>query len=398
MKKLNYNHTIYASYVGYITQAIVNNFVPLLFLTFQDTFGFSLNQVAFLVTMNFGVQLVVDMIAAKYVDRLGYRRCVMAAHAFAAAGLIGLAVFPYVLPGAYIGILLSIFLYAIGGGLIEVLISPIVEACPTENKESVMSLLHSFYCWGHVFVVLLSTLFFTFAGIQNWRYLAVFWAIVPLANFFFFGKVPLQVLVEDGASMSIRQLGKNKMFWILFLLMFCSGSSEQGMSQWASAFAESALKVSKTLGDLAGPCMFAVLMGLSRVISAKLSEKISIVKLMTGSGVLCLVSYVLAAISDNPIMGLVGCGMCGLSVGVMWPGTFSMASKGIPKGGTAMFALLALAGDVGCSGGPTFVGMIADVMGEDLKKGILAAVIFPLMLLVGIGLFLVERKKSVGGK
>ena len=395
MKRLNYNHTIYASYIGYITQAIVNNFVPLLFLTFRETFGLSLNQVAFLTTMNFGVQLVTDMIAAKYVDRLGYRRCIMAAHAFAAAGLVGLAVFPFILPSAYAGIIVSIFLYAIGGGLLEVLVSPIVEACPTEKKEAAMSLLHSFYCWGHVFVVLLSTVYFVVVGIEHWRYLALLWALIPLANFFFFGKVPLQVLVEEGESMSIRQLCKNGMFWILFLLMFCSGSSEQGMSQWASAFAESGLKVSKTIGDLAGPCMFAVLMGTSRVVSAKLSEKVSIVKLMVGSGGLCVASYLIASLTGNPILGLVGCGLCGLSVGVMWPGTFSLAAKGLPKGGTAMFALLALAGDVGCSGGPTFVGMVADAFNEDLKKGILAAIVFPIMLLIGVGLFLLKRKKNV---
>lgn len=395
MKRLNYNHTIYASYIGYITQAIVNNFVPLLFLTFREAFGLSLNQVAFLTTMNFGVQLVTDMIAAKYVDRLGYRRCIMAAHAFAAAGLVGLAVFPFILPSAYAGIIVSIFLYAIGGGLLEVLVSPIVEACPTEKKEATMSLLHSFYCWGHVFVVLLSTLYFVVVGIEHWRYLALLWALIPLANFFFFGKVPLQVLVEEGESMSIRQLCKNGMFWILFLLMFCSGSSEQGMSQWASAFAESGLNVSKTIGDLAGPCMFAVLMGTSRVVSAKLSEKVSIVKLMVGSGGLCVASYLIASLTGNPILGLVGCGLCGLSVGVMWPGTFSLAAKGLPKGGTAMFALLALAGDVGCSGGPTFVGMVADAFNEDLKKGILAAIVFPIMLLIGVGLFLLKRKKNV---
>lgn len=395
MKKLNYNHTIYASYVGYITQAIVNNFVPLLFLTFRDSFGLSLNQVAFLTTMNFGVQLLVDMISAKYVDKLGYRRCIMAAHAFSALGLAGLAVFPFVLPSAYTGIMVSIVLYAIGGGIIEVLISPIVEACPTQKKEAAMSLLHSFYCWGHVFVVLASTLYFFVFGIENWRYLAIAWAVVPLANFFFFWKVPIQVLVEEGESMSIRRLFGNGMFWILFLLMFCAGSSEQAMSQWASAFAESGLKVSKTIGDLAGPCMFAVMMGTSRVISAKLTEKISIVKLMVGSGLLCVVSYLVATFTGNPVLGLVGCGLCGLSVGIMWPGTFSLAAKGLPKGGTAMFALLALAGDVGCSGGPTFVGVVADAFGEDLKKGILAAIIFPVMLLAGVGLFLWKRKKNM---
>ena len=392
-KQLNYNHTIYASYIGYVTQAIVNNFVPLLMLTFQDTFGLTLDRVALLVTVNFGVQLVVDMLSARYVDRLGYRRCIMAAHIFAAAGLAGLAVFPYVFPGAYAGILTAVILYAVGGGLIEVLISPIVEACPTEKKEAAMSLLHSFYCWGHVFVVLASTAFFYLAGIENWRILAVLWAAVPLFNFFFFRKVPIQVLVEEGTGMSIRGLLREKMFWILFLLMVCAGASEQAMSQWASAFAESALKVTKTVGDLAGPCMFAVLMGTARVVSARLSEKISMVKLMAFSGVLCAASYLLASLAGNPVLGLLGCGLCGLSVGVLWPGTFSMSARAMPHGGTAMFALLALAGDVGCSGGPTFVGLVSQALGEDLKKGILAAVIFPALLLAGVFLYVLEHKR-----
>jgi len=388
--KTDYGHTIYASYVGYITQAIVNNFVPLLFLTFQSRYGISLEMLGLLVTINFGVQLFVDFIAAKFIDKIGYRIAIVAAHVFSGAGLIGLAVFPELLP-PYAGIVLAIVFYAIGGGILEVLVSPIVEACPTTKKEAAMSLLHSFYCWGHVFVVLASTLFFTLAGIENWKWMAVIWSIVPFANAVYFSLVPIANIVEDGKGMSIKELFKNKTFWILFLLMICSGASEQGMSQWASAFAESGLKVSKTVGDLAGPCLFAALMGTSRALYAKLSDKISLKAAMVGSGCLCVVCYLLASFAPHPVLGLIGCAVCGFSVGIMWPGTFSLASNSLPAGGTAMFAFLALAGDLGCGSGPTIVGAVAERFGDDLKIGVLSAIVFPILLVI-VNLLLKKKR------
>ncbi len=393
LKKIrnDYGHTIYASYLGYITQAIINNFVPLLFLTFQSQYDISLDKIGLLVTINFGVQLFVDFIAAKFIDKIGYRAAVVAAHLFSGAGLIGLAVFPELLP-PYAGIIAAIVLYAIGGGIIEVLISPIVEACPTTKKEAAMSLLHSFYCWGHVFVVLASTLFFTLAGIENWKLMAVLWSIIPFANAVYFSLVPIAAPVAEGQGMTMMQLFKNKMFWILFLLMICSGASAQGMSQWASAFAESGLKVSKTIGDLAGPCLFAVLMGTSRALYAKLSDKLPLRTAMIGSGCLCVVCYLLAVFAPHPVLGLIGCAVCGFSVGIMWPGTFSLASASMPTGGTAMFALLALAGDLGCSSGPTLVGAVAELFGEDLKAGLLSAIVFP-VLLVLVNVLLRSKKK-----
>lgn len=383
----NYNHTIYASYVGYITQAIVNNFVPLLFLTFQHMFQISLGRIGFLVTINFGVQLVTDMLAVKYVDKIGYRTSVVAAHIFAAVGLMGLAIFPSIFPNEYMGIIAAVICYAIGGGIIEVLISPIVEACPTEKKEAAMSLLHSFYCWGHVFVIISSTVFFSVFGIENWRILACIWAVIPLVNSFYFSKVPITTLVEEEERLPVLNLFKNKLFWLFVLLMISAGASEQAMSQWASAFAESGLKVSKTIGDLAGPCLFAVLMGCARVFYSKYSEKISLQRFMVASGILCIIGYLIASLSQNPSVGLIGVGITGLSVGILWPGTFSIASKGMPKGGTAMFALLALAGDLGCSAGPTVVGVVSGVFNDNLKKGILIAIIFPICLLIGLGLY-----------
>lgn len=378
----SYRHTIYASYIGYITQAIVNNLAPLLFLIFRDEFSLPLSKITFIVTLNFAVQLTVDLLAAKFVDKIGYRICVVSAHVFAAVGLVGMAVFPMIFPDTYAGLLVAVVCYAIGGGLIEVLISPIVEACPTDNKASVMSLLHSFYCWGTVAVVALSTVYLFAFGKENWKTLAILWALVPLFNMLYFSQVPLATLTEENEGMTIGELLKSKLFWLFFVLMIMAGASEQAMSQWASAFAESGLKVSKTVGDLAGPCFFSILMGSSRAFYAKFGEKIDLLKFIMGSALLCIFSYLLAVFSPYPVFGLLGCGLCGLSVGIFWPGTFSLAAAKMPKGGTAMFALMALAGDVGCGGGPTVVGFVAEHFSDNLKCGLLAAILFPIVLLI----------------
>lgn len=383
MRQLSYQHTIYASYLGYITQAVVNNLVPLLFLVFQDTFGIPLQKITLLITVNFAIQLVVDFASAKFVDQIGYRPCIIAAHVFAAAGLVGLSVFPYIFSDPFLGLLLSIFLYAIGGGLTEVLISPIAEACPTDNKAAVMGLLHSFYCWGTVGVIVLSTLFLAVFGKASWRILACLWAILPAVNAIYFARVPIAPLVQDGQSLSIKELFSMRIFWIFVLLMVASGASEQAMSQWASAFAERGLGVSKTVGDLAGPCMFSILMGCARVFYAKFSERIKLLNFIIGSCVLCIAAYLLASLSPSPVLALIGCGLCGLSVGILWPGVFSLASARCRNGGTAMFALLALAGDLGCSGGPTTVGMAASAFGDNLNLGLLFALVFPIVLILG---------------
>lgn len=381
----NYQKTIYTCFVGYIVQAIVNNFVPLLFLTFQASYGIPLYKITFLVTVNFGLQLLVDILSVGFVDKIGYRASIIIAHLCAALGLILLAVLPDICADSYTGIFIAVMVYALGGGLLEVLVSPIMEACPTPNKEKAMSLLHSFYCWGHVGVVLLSTLFFQLFGIQNWKILAIIWAFVPLCNAFVFIKAPIASLVQEGEKgMSIKELALSKIFWTLLLMMACAGASEQAVSQWASTFAEQGLGVSKAAGDLAGPMLFAVLMGTSRAIYGKFGEKIPLEKFMVFSSLLCLVSYLVISLSPSPALGLLGCGVCGFSVGILWPGTFSMASAAMPRGGTTLFALLALGGDLGCSGGPTYVGLISDMSGGDLHIGILAAVLFPVLLLVGI--------------
>lgn len=387
----NYNHTIYASYIGYITQAIVNNFTPLLFLTFASDYQLSLSKITLITTINFLVQLSVDLLCARFVDKIGYRASIILAHLFAGAGFIGLAVFTSVLSNAYAGILTAVILYAVGGGIIEVLISPIVEACPTEKKEAAMSLLHSFFCWGHVLVVLLSTLFFSVFGIENWKIMACIWAAVPLLNVIYFSLVPMYSVTGAHEKLSLGKLLSQKVFWLLVVLMICAGASEQAMSQWASAFAESALKVSKTVGDLAGPCAFALFMGTARALYSKYSEWIPLTKMMMGSAVLCILCYVTAALTKSPILGLIACAVCGFSVGIFWPGTFSVAALKLPGGGTAMYALMALAGDFGCGAGPTVVGMIADNTNGDLKNGLAVALVFPIVMLAGVAV--VRNKK-----
>lgn len=392
--KDNCKKTMYACFIGYIVQAVVNNFVPLLFVTFQKTYDIPLSRITLLITLNFTVQLLVDMLSAGLVDKIGYRASAVIAHICSAVGLILLTVLPEALPDPFIGILAAVIIYALGGGLIEVIISPIMEACPTENKEKAMSLLHSFYCWGHVGVVLVSTAFFALFGIENWKILALIWAIIPIANCIVFAGAPIYSLNAEGEDgLSLKQLFVNKTFWLLMLMMVCAGASEQAVSQWASAFAEQGLGVSKTVGDLAGPMSFAFLMGTSRLIYGKYGHKMDLDKFMVFSCLLCIASYLCIVFVPVPAVGLIGCAVCGFSVGIMWPGTFSKASAAIKGGGTAMFAMLALAGDVGCSGGPTLAGFVSDSFGGDLKKGILAAILFPILLLTGIA----ARRKNAAG-
>ena len=384
--KNKYQKTLLACYLGFITQAIAANFAPLLFLTFHKSLGIPLGKVALVSTAFYFTQLIVDVICAKFVDRIGYRVCAVASEIASAIGLIGLAILPNLFADPFVGIIISVIIYAIGSGLIEVLGSPIVEACPFEHKEAVMSLLHSFYCWGSVGVILLSTAFFAAFGVNNWRYLACIWALVPLYNIYNFATCPIELLVEDGEGMSIRELFRNPMFFLGIILMVCAGASEMSMAQWASAFVESALGLSKTVGDLAGPCLFAVAMGVSRVIYGKYGDRIDLTDYMMGSGALCLLCYIFAAVSHSPILSLAGCILCGFSVGIMWPGTISILSKRLAAGGTAMFALLAMAGDLGGAFGPGIVGWATQLKNDDLKAGMIVACIFPIVLIAVIAI------------
>lgn len=381
--KDKYQKTMYACFAGYIVQAIVNNFVPLLFLTFESSYHIPLSQITILITFNFGIQLLVDLLSVKLIDRIGYRISIVLAHIFSAVGLIALVILPDIFENAFTGLLIAVILYAMGGGLIEVLISPIMESCPGENKEKAMSLLHSFYCWGHVGVVLFSTVFFKIFGIESWKILTIIWVIIPVVNGIVFCRTPIAPLIKEGETgMSLRDLCKSRVFWVLMLMMMCAGASEQAVSQWASTFAEQGLGVTKTIGDLAGPMSFAILMGSARAFYGKFGDRIDLDRFMTISGMLCIIAYLCISLSPSSLFSLAGCAICGLSVGIMWPGTFSKASATLKNGGTAMFALLALSGDVGCCGGPTLVGFVAGIASDNLKIGILAGIVFPILLVV----------------
>ena len=392
--KENYQKTTIACFTGYIVQAIVNNFVPLLFVTFQKSYNISLSKITALITINFIIQLVIDMLSAGFIDKIGYRASIIIAHIFSAAGLVSLVFLPAILPDAFLGIVIAVIIYAIGGGLIEVLISPVMEACPTDNKEKDMSLLHSFYCWGHVGVVLITTAFFEIAGVGNWKFLTLAWAVIPVFNIFLFAKAPIFSLNAEGThELDLKQLFSKKIFWILMLMMVCAGASEQAVSQWASTFAEQGLGVSKTVGDLAGPMAFAILMGTSRLLYGKYGDKIDLDRFMEYSIILCIASYLCISLAPVPVLSLAGCAICGFSVGILWPGTFSKASVYIKGGGTAMFAMLALAGDLGCSSGPALAGTVSSNFNNNLHTGILAAIIFPALLLAGL-IFLHKIKSS----
>ena len=394
-KQKNYKKTLIACYLGFVTQAISANFAPLLFLTFKDIYGITLEEIAMIPLVFYLTQLLIDLAATKFADKIGYRACVAASQVLSAAGLVFMAILPDLMPTPFVGILISVVFYAIGSGLIEVLVSPIVEACPFENKDGMMSLLHSFYCWGAMGVVLGSTLFFAVFGIENWKILTVIWAIVPLFNTFNFITCPIERLVEEGKSMGIGQLLKLPLFWLMIILMVCAGASEATMAQWASAFTESAIGVSKTVGDLAGPCLFAMFMGISRALYGKFSEKLDLTRAMLVCGGMCVGCYLLASLSAAPILGLAGCALCGLAVGIMWPGSISISSQKCPRGGTAMFAFLALAGDLGATVSPTMVGSLSEKAGGDLKAGLLAATMFPVILVVGLIVLRTVKKHQI---
>lgn len=406
--KLTDKHTLYASYLGYITQAIINNLPPLLFVTFQNQFDIPLSKISALITMNFVIQIIVDMLGAKYIDKIGYRPSIVAAHVFAVLGLVSLGTLPYLID-PFTGIIIAMFLNAIGGGLTEVLISPIVESLPGDEKAAAMSVLHSFYCWGHMAVVILSTVYFVAIGTEHWQFLPFLWALLPLFNAFLYAKVPMHVLVAEEDKIPLSKLFSAKIFWLLFFLMLCAGASEQAMSQWSSYFAEKGLGVSKTLGDLLGPCAFALTMGLSRLIYGKLGSRMNVQRFIVFSAFLCVASYLLTVFAPHPILSLVGCGICGFSVGIFWPGVFTTAAATYPAGGTAMFALLALAGDVGCGGGPGLVGVISNAAKNgfdavkaiipagaetELKVGMLFAILFPIGMIAGMALLKKMTKKS----
>ncbi len=410
--QLTYSHTRKACYMGYITQAIINNLLPLLFIVFQADYGLSYAMLGGLITVNFGVQLVVDALAVKFADRIGYRIPLVLAHVMSVLGLVMLAVLPRVLPSVYVGLLCSVIVYAVGGGLLEVLVSPVVDSLPTpkEQKAASMSFLHSFYCWGQVAVVLFTTLLLRVFGMANWWTMPLLWAVVPLINLYVFTRVPLAPTLPQEQRTPLRKLFTQPAFVAALLLMICAGSSELTVSQWSSLFAERGLGLSKVWGDLAGPCVFAVLMGAGRILYGIWGNRIRLRPYMLICTALCVASYMMTSLSGLPLISLIGCAVCGFAVSIMWPGTFSLAAARFPAGGTAMFAILALCGDLGASAGPWAAGAVADSVTTPgglasfaqalfsgqvagLRAGIFVGALFPVAML--LTLLFWNRQKDV---
>jgi fucose permease len=407
MKQKNpYRLTLAACYTGYITQAVVVNLAPLLFIVFRDEYRLSYEMLGRLIVFNFGTQIVMDVLAMKYVDRIGYRRAAVLAHALCAVGLVCLGALPAALPSPYVGLMIAAVVYAAGGGIIEVLISPIVNSLPGEAKASSMSLLHSFYCWGQVGVVLVTTLLLGALGMKRWFLLPVLWAVIPAANIALFAKAPLIPPVPDGERTPILRLLRSKAFALALVMMLCAGAAEITMSQWSSLFAQKALGVPKIAGDLAGPCLFAALMGLGRMLYGMRGGALRLRSALAGGAALCVVCYLAAVFSNVPAAALAGCALCGLGVSLMWPGTLSLTAEAYPLGGTAMFGALAVFGDIGASAGPWLAGLVSELAGKPgglaaawgmdpdqlgLKAGLLVGTAFPLLLLVAL-LFLREKK------
>ncbi len=387
---MTYQRTIRACFLAYAVQAVVNNFLPLLFMTLQRQYSVPLEQITMLITVNFAVQLTVDVLSAFFVDRIGYRAALVLAHGLSAAGLLLLPLLPELLP-PFFGLLIAVICYAVGGGLLEVLVSPVTDACPSPNKETAMSLLHSFYCWGQVAVVLLSTCWFLAAGREHWKLLAVLWAVLPAVNGILFLRTPIPPVLPEGTrGMTLAELLRSGVFRLLICMMVCAGACELAVSQWASFFAEEGLHVSKTAGDLLGPMTFAVLMGSARALYSKFGTRIRLTSAIRCSALLCLISYLMIALAPSAGISLAGCALSGLAVGILWPGTFSRASAALPRGGTLLFSLLALGGDIGCAGGPTVVGAVTSLFRGNLRAGFLAASVFPAVLLV---LVMVSNRK-----
>ena len=393
MLRKSFKATITASCIGYFTQAVLINFTPLLFITFQKEFGLSLAQLSVLIATNFATELIIDFLGTKYVSKIGYRRSVIIAQALSVMGLCMIPILPKLMESKFLALEIAMIFCGLGGGLIEVLISPIVEACPTKRKSAIMSMLHSFYCWGQMGVVLLSTIYFRTVGIEHWEYLSLIWAIIPAIDLVLFCFVPINTLVDESEESTFGELIRQKLFWVFLVMMLCAGATELAMSQWASAFAEAGLKVEKWIGDLLGPCLFAVCMGCARIFYATHSDKIGLKKGILISSGICVVSYLVAILSPIPIISLIGCAMCGVGSGMLWPGTYSIATNRMPKGGVPMFGLLALAGDLGCLSGPYLTGMISTAFDGNLKMGFLFSLIFPITLMIMVVILMKYFKK-----
>lgn len=356
----SYGLTKVACYIGYVVQAVVNNLLSLLFVIFNaQPYNISLEKLGSIIFINFAAQLFIDYISVFFTSRFGYKKCVVFAQATSVVGFVLLGFLPRVIE-PYFGILFSILFLAVGSGLIEVLISPIIEALPSDNKASNMSFLHSFYCWGQVLTVIGTTALVFALGNDKWFYIPFVWSIIPFINTLLFTRCDILELENNSAHSSALSLLKNKSVYKYMVFMFCAGASEITMVQWSSFFVEKGFGTEKWLGDLIGPCLFAVLMGIGRIGYGILGKKVSLERLLCYFSALCFVCYLVVALSNNGIICALGCAVCGLSVSVMWPGVISLSAEKFHSSGTAIFSLMAMLGDIGCAVGPWILGLIAE--------------------------------------
>lgn len=395
MFKLSYKHTVASCLIGAFCQAIICNFPSLLFITFSITYGIPLGQLTLMITVNFAVQLLTDLVASIVADKIGYRPCLVASHLCSAAGLVLMVTLPEIIPGVG-GFIVAAVAFGIGGGLVEVLVSPAIEACPLKNKTKMMSFLHSCYCWGVVTVVIISSVFFALAGTENWKIMALIWAAVPFFNGLYLCIVPMYSLpkaeAEEIGGKKPRSIFTVGLFWVFFTMMLCSGAGEQAVCQWSSTFIEAGLGVDKTTGDLIGVCGFALTMGIGRVLYGKFSDRLPKKAVLMMCALLSVGNYLLIALAPIPALGLVGCVLCGMTVGVFWPATLSVAAENLPYTTTATFGFLALAGDIGCTAGPTLVGVAQDAFGGNFSIAILMATIFPVALFIAAASIRFKKK------
>lgn len=391
--KSKYTMTKIACYVGYVVQAVVNNFLPILFIALQNIYGLSYEQLARIILFNFLTQMVTDFITPKILAIIGYRKAAMLAHISASAGLVFLGILPKIMESTYFAIIISMVITAFGSGLIEVILSPMVDMLPTSNKAGSMSILHSFYCWGQAFTIIATTVMVMFFGFEGWANIPIIWAVIPFVNIFSFSFVPIIEPEKDQKTASLKQLFQNKSFILFLIMMLCSGAAEITMAQWASMFAQQSLGVSKAVGDLAGPCAFAIFMGAGRIWYANVSHKVSFRKTVIVLSVLCAICYIVVGLCDIPSVALVCCALCGFTVSIFWPGTYAEGSNTFKNGGPVMFSAFAMLGDIGCSLGPWLSGVVAD--GYGLNWGFVASAIFPVLMIISIFLLISNKKYGV---
>ncbi len=384
MKQPNFKHTFRACFMGFFIQSIVCVFTPLLFVIFNTEYKISLPLITMISTVNFVVQFITDGFSIFFLQKIGYRKAGILAHFFAFCGLVILGTVAPRMPNMYLWIMIAVVLYSIGGGLLEVVLSPIIENTPSKSKSGTMSMLHSMFSVGSVATVLLTTIGLKIFGWQSWKYISVMWAILPFLNMIYFFFIPINEGNENIEREPIWSFFRDRAFWGFLLVMMCGGAAEIGISQWASAFAETSLGISKTAGDVIGPCMFAVMMGVARMLHSRYPHLITLSKAIMYSGILATVCYLGAALVPIPFVALAFCGLCGFAVGIMWPGTLSLATRKYPAAGGTLFAVMALAGDLGCTAGPTAVGFVASIFGGNLRTGLLIGAFFPIVMVAGL--------------